>query len=328
MKQDYTPWEAISTYLKNQSDKESEAIVKEWLHASPENIRIFNEILHTQSITGKKTEFYQPQKEILWKELMQRISVSKKIKTPKRQLWLGAIAVAAALIIAFFLGNWFSIMNEQSIYSTVIAPIGQRTQLVLPDQTTVWLNSGTELRYPANFSKSSRDVYFHGEAYFEVTKNTGKPFIVHAEKFSVKVFGTRFNVKENKTGGFSMVSLLEGKVQVLNAKNESLAYLEPGQQLKIKPDGIRLVEANNIESQIAWTNGMLVFDNQPFGEVIDYLENWYGVNINIDSSLRNSHKFTFNVKTESLREVLELISVITPINYSIQGEHVKIRKKN
>lgn len=327
MKQDNTPWAAISTYLKNQSDKESEAIVKKWLNTSPDNIRIFNEIIQTQIITGKHTDFYEPQNEMLWKELIQRIAVSPKGQTKARQLWIGAIAVAAALVMAFFLGNWFSVINENTAYSTVIAPSGQRTQLVLPDNTTVWLNSGTELKYPVSFSKSSRDVFVKGEAYFEVTKNQGKPFIVHTSEINVKVFGTRFNVKESKSSTLSTVTLYEGKVQVLDSRNKPLSFLDPGQQLRIRPEGIRLVEAKNIESQIAWTNGMLVFDNQPFGEVIDYLANWYGVKIVIDNSLQNSHKFTFNVKTESLHDVLELISVITPINYSIKGDLVTINKK-
>ena len=332
MKEINTPWEEISAYLQNQTDKKSEAVIKKWLNDSPDNIQILNEIVNTHQLSGKRTVFYEPRKDKLWDELMRRISPLEKQKRTVRKIWLRYTSIAAALVLAFFVGQWVSTENNQSesliAYTEVYAPPGQRTHLVLPDQTKVWLNSGSEIKYPSSFNGNDRDVFIHGECYFEVTKNPHKPFIVHASSINVKVFGTHFNVKEDAKDQHSTVTLLEGKVQVLDQRDKSLSFLEPGQQLSVDRDNIKLRQAKNPKALISWTNGMLIFQDQPFEEVIHYLENWYGVTIQLDNSLYKKHKYTFKVKTESLREVLGLISVITPIDYEIQGDSVKIKRKN
>ncbi|HKJ43709.1 MAG TPA: FecR domain-containing protein [Sunxiuqinia sp.] len=334
MEQQNIPWEAISTYLNDTSDKKNESIIKEWVKESPENIRHFNEIFNTHQLTRQKPVYYQPNKEQLWKELMNRISPNQRKPKVVGLSWVRYVAVAAAIVLAFFVGRWFaapSQMNQSAAtaeYAQVIAPPGQRTQMVLPDQTKVWLNSGSKIKYPASFSGKDRNVFIKGECYFEVTKNKHKPFIVHASDVNVKVYGTHFDVKENAKNDQSVVTLLEGKVEVLNSNNQSLSYLDPGEQLKVHQNRYQKLKVNNMEALIAWTNGMLVFKDQPFEEVIDYLENWYGVKIKLDTQLYNKHHFTFKVKTESLREVLDLISVITPIDYKIEGDHVFIKSKN
>ena len=333
MTSQHIPWEAIGAYLKDQSDKENEAVVKGWLKASPENIRLFQEIIDTQKLTGKSPLFYTPQKEALWEELLKRISPVASKKKLTRAFWVRSVAVAAALVAAFLIGNWYSpeheLLSHPVTYSRIMTPPGQKTQIILPDSTMVWLNSGSELSYPVPFENGkTREVTIHGECYFDVAKNLDHPFIVHTSSIHIKVFGTRFNVKEDNKKQSSTVTLMEGKVEVLNQENKSISFLEPNQQLLIKPEGAFLQQKNNAETLIAWTNGMLIFDNQAFEEVIDYLESWYGVNIHLDGALHNSHNYTFKVKTESLREVLELISVITPIYYQINGKEVTIKTKD
>ncbi len=110
-------------------------------------------------------------------------------------------------------------------------------------------------------------------------------------------------------------------------QDKLISDLKPGQQLIYDDGKYYLQKAENLEALTAWPNNMLIFDNQPFEEVIHYLEKWYGVKIQLDHSLYYSHNYTFKVKTESLREVMELISVITPIQYHIEGEQVTIKYK-
>lgn len=328
------PWEAIGSFLKDRLDKQSEAIVKKWLAVSSEHVVWFNEIVNINRLTGYTIDFYTPKKEELWLELMQRVRAGTKLpKTKERRLWLRYAAAAAALVMAFFAGHLFSLDKTEKFdgnpvtWTKVIAPSGHRTELILPDSTKVWLNSGAELQYPSSFNGDTREVYITGECYFEVTKDHLKPFFVHGSAINVKVFGTRFNLNENQDDQ-SVVTLLEGKVEVLNQENKSLKFLDPGQQLLVvKGDLIHLSEVVNPEALIAWTNNMLVFEDLPFEAVISYLENWYGVTIHLDNSLQNKHNYTFKVKTESLREVLDLIAVITPVDYKIDGDQVHIKKK-
>jgi ferric-dicitrate binding protein FerR (iron transport regulator) len=166
-----------------------------------------------------------------------------------------------------------------------------------------------------------------GECFFDVVKDPQHPFVVKGSKFKVKVFGTRFNVNEENSKNRADVTLVSGKVQVLSLQDKLISELNPGQQLVCRDGKCNLQQAENLEALTAWLNNMLIFDNQPFEEVIHYLEKWYGVKIQLDHELYYSHNYTFKVKTESLREVMELISVITPIEYKIEGEQVTIKYK-
>lgn len=323
------PWDALAAYLKNGESSGQEAAVREWLEQSAENQQVFHEITQSWQISRKIPQPYQPNKELLWKKLMLR--VEQKNKNTQTLVALRKWTIAAAVILVVFIsGIWFGNMKSSGTYSGnfthVVCPPGSRTQITLPDQSVVWLNSGAELRYANDLGRKSRDVFFTGECYFEVSKNSRIPFVVHSSNLNVKVFGTSFNVREDNRGQ-TFVSLIEGKVQVQNKSGEPLVMLAPGEQFIAVGGSGKVRNVDNIESLIAWKNGVLIFENKLFGEVVSSLENWYGVKFQVDSSMLNKHSYTFNVKTESLSEVLELISVITPIEYRIEGENVYVKYK-
>lgn len=330
MEQQYIPWNAISARLKNEADQQQTKQIQDWLNLSPENPLLLTEIMNSWSLTKNKTEFYQPDLNLNWQKLMKRINYQPKQKAIQN-IYFRWTAAAAILVVVFLTGIGLGdgILKTQIpvSYTKIIAPEGNKTQIVLPDSTHVWLNSGSELQYPSDYTAQNRNVSMKGECFFDVVKDPEHPFIVRGTKLQVKVFGTRFNINEDDAKDHTDVTLVSGKVQVLNLKNEPVSELMPGQQL-VYNNGISHVQkAENIEALTAWLNNMLIFDNQPFEEVIHYLEKWYGVKIQLDQSLYYSHNYTFKVKTESLREVLNLISVITPIEYNIEGEQVIIKYK-
>jgi len=334
MEENRIPWSEIGVYLRNRSDKEAEATIKAWLKESPDNVNLLKEIHDTHQITRKDIEFYQPNAEALWRELVGRIQAPQQSKVKSIQLsLLKYAAVAAVVAIAFLAGKFFnatetnSVSQNQNSYAVVLTEPGQRSQIILPDSTKVWLNSGSQIKYASGYDSQNRDVYIKGECYFEVTKDVHKPFVVHGKDLQVKVYGTHFNVKENDAHEQSEVTLVEGKVEVLDTDSKSLAYLKPGEQLTLKGRNCQVNQANNPEALIAWTHGILVFEDMPFEQVVEYLESWYGVSINLAESLYSNYRYTFKLKTESLREVLDLISVITPIQYKIEGEQVYINSK-
>ena len=164
-----------------------------------------------------------------------------------------------------------------------------------------------------------------GECFFDVVKDPNHPFLVDGGNLRVKVYGTRFNINEDRFRQGIEVALISGKVEVYDQKDQLLSKLIPGEQLVYKNGFGKVSLTQNPESLASWINNILIFNNQPFDEVIHYLENWYGVTITLDNKLRYNYNYTFKVKTESLREVLELISFITPIEYKIEGEKVTIK---
>jgi len=330
MQQQNIPWEAISAKLKNIADEEQIKQFQDWLDSSSEHQLILSEIVNTWTITQHKTEFYQPDMDLNWKKLMSRIDFREKHKIQKAINFRWA-AAAAILVLVFLaglgLGDGFLKQSNSVSYTKIIAPEGNKTQIVLPDSTYVWLNSGSELEYASDYSAQKREVLMKGECFFDVVKDPKHPFVVKGSKFQVKVFGTRFNVNEDMAKNMADVTLVSGKVQVLNLQDKLISELNPGQQFVCRDGKCHLQQAENLEALTAWLNNMLIFDNQPFEEVIHYLEKWYGVKIQLDHELYYSHNYTFKVKTESLREVMELISVITPIEYKIEGEQVTIKYK-
>lgn len=324
------PWNAIAARLENKATGEEIRQIKEWLDLSPENPLVLNEILNTWTLTRNMPDYFQPDMSYNWDKLMQKIQIGSVKKRTLRR-YLNIIAAAAVLIMVFLAGITFSdriINTTKSVsYSTIIAPKGNKTQVVLPDSSKVWLNSGAQLWYPSNYSASNREVWFRGECFFQVEKDSRHPMLVHGSKLQVKVFGTSFNMKEDGTGDLTDVTLLNGKIKVFNRQNEEITELLPGQELLFNKGVGKVRMAENMEALTSWVNNVLIFKNQPFEEVIFYLNGWYGVNIQLDRSVYYHHNYTFKVKTESLREVLELINIITPIEYTIEGEQIKIKYK-
>lgn len=331
MQQNNIPWEAISAQLKNEADENQLKQIREWLDMSPENSVILAEIANTWSLTKNRTEFYRPDMSTNWQKLMTRINYQPN-QNAVRKIYLRWAAAAAILVIVFLagigIGDVFRKPTTTAVsYTKIIAPEGHKTQIVLPDSTYVWLNSGSELQYPSDYSAHNRVVTMKGECFFDVVKDPAHPMVVTGSKFKVKVFGTHFNVNEHNSRNLADVTLVSGKVQVFSLQDKLVSELKPGEQLVLNEGKYSLQKANNLEALTAWLNNMLIFDNQPFEEVIHYLEKWYGVKIQLDKDLYYRHNYTFKVKTESLREVMELISVITPIEYKIEGEQVTIKYK-
>lgn len=322
------PWDAISARLKDEANQEQLGKIQEWLDLSLEHPVILTEIMNTWSVTKNKTEFYQPDLSVNWQKLMKKINYRPKQKAI-HNIYLRWTTAAAVLVVVFLtgmgLGDGFFKPSGKLSYTKIIAPEGNKTQIVLPDSTYVWLNSGSELQYSSDYSAQNREVRMKGECFFDVVKDASHPFVVRGSKFQIKVFGTRFNVNEDAAKNTADVTLVSGKVEVFNLDNKPVSELIPGQQLVYNQGIYHLQKAENMEALTAWLNNMLIFDNQPFEEVIHYLEKWYGVKIHLDHTLYYSHNYTFKVKTESLREVLQLISVITPIEYQIEGEQITIK---
>jgi ferric-dicitrate binding protein FerR (iron transport regulator) len=330
MEQQNIPWDAISARLKNEADEQQLNQVQEWLNLSAENPALLAEIMNVWSVAKSRTEFYEPDLSVNWEKLMKKVN-SRPKQSIFRSVYFRISAAAAVLVLVFLaglgFGDGFKPSKSKLSYTRIIAPEGNKTQLVLPDSTYVWLNSGSEIQYASDYSVKNRKVTMKGECFFDVVKDSLHPFIVQGSKFQVKVFGTKFNVNEDATKNTADVTLVSGKVQVLSLDNQPVSELVPGQQMVYKEGNYHVRKAENMEALTAWLNNMLIFENQPFEEVIHYLEKWYGVKIRLDRTLYYKHNYTFKVKTESLREVMELISVITPIEYRIEGEQITIKYK-
>ncbi len=201
----------------------------------------------------------------------------------------------------------------------VIAPVGSRTVVELSDGSVVYLNYGSQIKYPHNFSGRTRSVVLSGEAYFDVAHDPGKPFVVNAGRINVKALGTEFNVNAYPRNNDISTTLVEGKVVVGKAKSnggtEAIKELMPGQHIKYeKATGTVKSSMGQVEKYIAWKDGKLVFDNEPIDMVAQRLGRMFNVDIQVDGKLEK-YKYTVTFVDEPLFQILELLSVATPISY-------------
>jgi ferric-dicitrate binding protein FerR (iron transport regulator) len=188
------PWNAIPARLENAATGEEIRQVKDWLDSSPENVLIFEEIVSTWSLTRSKPDYFQPDMSYNWEKLILRIQ-SKPNHNKFTYRLLKVTAAAAILFIVFLTGMTLGdkpVTKTTPVYSRIISPKGNKTQVVLPDSSKVWLNSGAELWYASDYATGNREVWFRGECYFQVKKDPDHPLTVHGSKLQVKVLGTSF----------------------------------------------------------------------------------------------------------------------------------------
>lgn len=171
--------------------------------------------------------------------------------------------------------------SEKVVYNTLSTPRGGQYQLVLPDGSKVWLNSGSTIHYPTNFTGKERRIELSGEAYFEVVKNAAMPFKVNViGKTEVEVLGTHFNINAYADEPAINTTLLEGSVRVTGLETHNTRLITPGQQAQVKADGqIELNKTVNIDQVMAWKNGIFNFDDADLPTVLRQLSRWYDIDI-------------------------------------------------
>jgi transmembrane sensor len=258
--------------------------------------------------------------------------------------WIAAAAVLIALLAAGMLVYQGKSKKAQesmaAVYKTWKVPYGQTMQISLPDGSTVKMNSGTTLSYPVHFAANQREVKLQGEAFFEVTKNPKRPFLVHAGNLTVRVLGTAFNVKAYEEDTKVETTLIRGKIQVVmdNAPDEQI-ILSPNEKLTVSkrlvniktahlPAGLnyqlRTIAAKATEDieEIAWLDRKVAFTNESFGEVAKVIERKYNVKVVFQQEQLKNELITGVFETEDLSRALYLLHMITDFNYDIKGETI------
>ena len=319
----HIPWKKITDHIRgNRNDIHPDLL--NWINESIENQVFFDELVAAYQLTTNIPEPFNPDKGRAWANIEERIRPDNAI-----QRYIPAISKVAAAIIILVLGFSLSLLirsQDTDQLTKIHAPKGQKTQIFLPDSSIVFLNGGTSLTYANDFI-NDRKIELSGEALFVVRKNTHSQFTVHTQFIDVNVFGTQFNVKAYPEDPDLEISLLEGTIS-LSKNSKNLMDLSPG-HIAVLDKATKKIELHrgDVSKIISWSHDELIFEDKTFEEIITYLERWYGVEIELDELLQGQHRFTFNVKTESLRELLKLINVITPIDYKIDGKKVKITKR-
>lgn len=217
--------------------------------------------------------------------------------------------------------------TSSNAFNVLTTPVGGYYKLRLPDGSLVWLNAVSSLKFPVQFTGKERRVELEGEAYFEVVKNDRQPFIVVTEQSTIKVLGTKFNIKSYTDEKDEYTTLLEGSVQLgFYAKT---VLLKPNQQaiLDYSSQSIRLDEVD-AQHSIGWTNGLFTFRRAKMNDVFKQLERWYGVSFVYTQDLVRLAKPIDGgmERSLSLSEALTILKDITQIDFHIDGRKIIVSK--
>ncbi len=207
-------------------------------------------------------------------------------------------------------------------------PKGATYHIILPDGTRVWLNGGSEIRYPGRFDTDKRVVELEGEAYFAVEKQNGVPFLVVTKEQEIKVLGTEFNVSSYETAVVK-TTLVEGSVQVtVPSGSHTPLLLSPGEQAVLLPNGVLNKKKANLKQELAWRSGVFYFDKTPVADMMLQVAHWYDVEIRYEGGIPRgtfSGIMDRNVSLLTLLEFLEESS--TQFNFDLQGRILVVRPK-
>jgi len=328
-----TPLDLITKFLDEKCTPEEVQSLIEWRQASSENENVFRKMAHQWDCDHDvKENDAVLSKSKVWSNIQDRIeNLDNEFVPPsysKQYLFqTGLVAASVALLIGAFIS--FVLLNHfpsRQSYTSVEAPSGQKTHILLPDGTKVWLNSESEIIYASDYGRKSRVVRLKGEAFFDVVKNPSHPFIVKSGQVDVKVLGTAFDVSAYPKESFIEVSLVRGSVSVESATdNSQLALLHPNQKVNVnKANLLCSVSDCDAVNESIWTNNQIRFDGVTSEQMFEKLNRWYGVTISAVNMPQNK-RYWLILKTESLTETLQLINMITPIKYTIRGEEVSVK---
>jgi ferric-dicitrate binding protein FerR (iron transport regulator) len=214
-------------------------------------------------------------------------------------------------------------IGAETSYSEIYAPLGTRTMFHLPDGSSGWLNGGSYLAFPTKFKGKAREVSLKGEAYFDVLHDTRKPFIVKGKHTEVIAYGTSFNVQAYPEDPEIRITLVTGKVKIMERKpgrSVTLADLHPGQMCVYYPGtSMKHIQYVDPGTVTAWKDGKLAFRDEAFTEVVKKINRWYNVELIIMDEELLSHSYQATFLDETLDEVLKLLQHSAPFIYKDRG---------
>ncbi len=327
--------ELIYKYLNNNCTEEELNEVLQWINTNVENKEDKNNVFDIWKNYRPEDNTLNDEKfSLLFDKIQQKIDSDtiNKTKYKKNSLsifitWLNRVAVVILIPVLVFLFYTLSerksdlkMVASMAIDSfEVIAPIGSRTVVQLPDGSEAHLNYGSTIKYPQIFYGETREVVLTGEGYFAVAHNPDRPFIVKTGNLNIKAVGTKFNVQSYPDDEIISTTLVEGKVllekQLSGDKTEPLGVMKPGQHINYNyKSGEIKSSLGDVDKYISWKEGKIIFEDTPIEQVSRKLSRMFNVDIEVDDNIKDYY-YTVTFIDEPLYQILDLMTIATPVSY-------------
>jgi len=329
----------IINFLARKESPEDVQKLKEWLDANPMHRDELKKWLATWDTAGMISETESINVDKAYQRFLSRVgaeeTTQKRFRT--NNIFTTIRRIAAIFVISFSLGVVFHyyLSKNQSAQIAFIensVPLGSKSEIKLPDGSTVLLNAGSVMRYSNNYGKTRRDIYLEGEGYFKVTQQTKKPFTVHTPLANITDLGTEFNVKAYPDENVVETTLIKGELAV--EKGEAIGafdriILKPGQKLSVtvsdnKPElMVTQLDPDAAEAEVSWKERNWRIEGVLLKDLAVQLERRYDVRITVDEQLKN-RLFSGTFENETLEQALNIMQHILPIQFHIDGKNVEI----
>ncbi len=314
--------EILSRYIAGECSQDEEIEVEELLESSAGAKSEYEELLKIRN--AAQPEIIKQDAEAAWSRFAAAAGIEDDNKSASQTTFVVnrylryAAVILIFLLPIFYFSGLFSDPEIKMI--SLVVEAGDRQSITLNDGTKITLDAGSSLKYPEQF-ESGRLVELNGEAYFEVAKNPDKPFIVIANQGEVKVLGTKFNIRSWKDINRVQLTVTEGKVSFANTSSkENVVYLTTGQYSSIE-GGSYPADPVNVEADraLGWLKNEKYFEDVSLSEVIAQFERWYKIDIRLSDKSALNDNVTINLKNKSYKENLELLSLVTGLNVTYNG---------
>lgn len=339
--------ELIARYLAGNCTEEEKIAIKKWERDNQSNQELLNNYIY---LWQKASDRYDVDKTTFntkegWHRLqraMEETEASSKLNDSNKRTYFTNrskirgyryAAIAAVMLIVLVTGyityqNWnaFNAPSPEPKMQEIVTQNGQRTHITLSDGTNILLNADSRLRVPAIFKGDKRKVYLQGQAYFEVTENPEKPFVIYVDGTVVKVLGTSFSVRAYPEDHQINVVVKNGRVafRANPDRTEPSAVVTTNEMVRFNRlnDHIVTRKVDNLNLYLGWIDGSLNFDHTSMQEVAIDLERRYGVQVTFHDPVIKQMVLTAHLKSKMIQNVLDVIAVSLNINYKLNGDKV------
>jgi len=321
--------ELLPSYFRGSLNKTDREKVELWKEASKENRQHFADSLKAWEAIEHLRRMKKYDAEKALGKVNLRIEKSKSYKLVTLFQKVAAVLLLPLLFATLYFATKSPTQQTTDIaWHTIKTPAGQRSEIVLPDNTKVYLNSKTTLSYPLVFNKHTRDVKLSGEAYFEVAENKEHPFIVNTGEIKVEVTGTEFKASNYPDENLTEIVLASGNVNLFQgeySKNRNiLGAMVPGEKATFyEKEGKVYFDKVDVEKYISWKDGVLMFRDDSMPEVVRRLNRWFNVDIRLTGKALENYVYTATFQDESLVQILNLLKMSAPIDNTIKSRERK-----
>lgn len=325
--------ELILKYLKGEASDNEMLEIETWVKESPENRQEFarkvNLYALSANVNGKDDR----------SDLGKIVSRIRQMERTRRAVRYAAAAVVAGILFvgaglysSYKIGSYKNeveyILGQNDTELEYSTPYGVKSRISLPDNSVVWLNSGSRISFPSKFAGNERLISFSGEGFFEVQRDSLRPMkIVTPGDVTVNVLGTKFNLNTYAEERSMSLLLLSGKVNIRMKNGRMIENIKPSEKVVIDKveKSSRINPVKDTLPTTGWREGWLIFDDLPLSEVFVKMKRWYGITVKIEDNSILEKRFSAKFKEESASQVLDLMRKTQLINYTVQDSIAYVR---